>query len=327
VLYDSRASAYEKKNRLKDALRDAKKTIEIAPKQWHGYFRSARLFAALGQARTALRMCSLALERLGDGPKHEARRRELSDLRLHLEEQTKCPVLVMPVELLLMIFRLSRNPVIISHVCRRWREVALSQPTLWCSLVLTAPAKKALLKVKEWQRRSLGRIVELTIRRSLATLIFPSIHRNSHPDDRIMRTDLLAALRRLDWTVLKESYLEGVDAESFFYALNDGTGFVHQHLETLSISYASLFEVTLGWTPAIRRTADGTTCALFRITNARCNWKRLSASMCHLTSFEYKVESHFVNFPEFHLFLQANLRLEKLVLNTTLLTKQLPQTH
>ncbi|KAH9002753.1 hypothetical protein EDB86DRAFT_2897795 [Lactarius hatsudake] len=31
VLYDSRASAYEKKNRLEDALRDAKKTIDIAP--------------------------------------------------------------------------------------------------------------------------------------------------------------------------------------------------------------------------------------------------------------------------------------------------------
>jgi len=75
VLYDSRASASEKQNRLTDALRDAKKTIDIAPKQWHGYFRSARIFAALGQTDVALRMCSLALERLGDGPKHEARRR------------------------------------------------------------------------------------------------------------------------------------------------------------------------------------------------------------------------------------------------------------
>ena len=60
VLYDSRASVYEKHNRLKDALRDAKKTVDIAPAQWHGYFRSARLFASLNKSSAALRMCSLA---------------------------------------------------------------------------------------------------------------------------------------------------------------------------------------------------------------------------------------------------------------------------
>jgi F-box/TPR repeat protein Pof3 len=322
VLYDSRASAYEKQNRLKDALHDAKKTIEIAPNQWHGYFRSARLFAALGQARTALRMCSLALERLGDGPKHEARRRELSDLRLHLEEQTKCPVLAMPVELLLMIFRLSRNPVVISHVCHRWREVALSQPTLWCSLVLTASAKKALLKVKEWHRRSHGRIVELTIRQSLASLIFPSEHNNSHPDDRIMYANLLAALRQLDWTVLKESYLEGVNAESFFHALNDGTRLVHQHLETLSIKYANLFEVIISTGPRQYDELPWDNLRAFRITNAGCDWKRLSANMRHLTSFEFKIETttfaSVTDFLQFHPFLQANLCLEKLVIDTPL---------
>ncbi|KAH9065264.1 hypothetical protein EDB87DRAFT_1044671 [Lactarius vividus] len=80
VLHDSRASAYENKNFLKDALLDAKKTIDVSPKQWHGYFRSARLFAALGQIDNALGMCSLALERLGGSPKHEARRHELTDL-------------------------------------------------------------------------------------------------------------------------------------------------------------------------------------------------------------------------------------------------------
>jgi hypothetical protein len=131
-------------------------------------------------------------------------------------------------------------------------------------------------------------------------------------------TNLLAALRQLDWTVLKESYLEGVNAESFFYALNDGTGFVHQHLETLSITYASLFEVTLGDGPRQYDELPWDNLRALRIVNARCNWKRLSASMCHLTSFEYKIESHFVNFPQFHLFLLANLRLEKLVLNTNL---------
>jgi hypothetical protein len=73
-------------------MRDAKKTIDIAPKQWHGYFRSARLFAALGQTDAALRMSSLALERLGDASKHEDRRSELMVLRRHLDLRAECPV-------------------------------------------------------------------------------------------------------------------------------------------------------------------------------------------------------------------------------------------
>ncbi len=52
-----------------------------------------------------------------------------------------------------------------------------------------------------------------------------------------MYTDLLATLRHLDLTELKESHMENVDAESFFSALSDGTAFFHQHLETLSVSY------------------------------------------------------------------------------------------
>lgn len=314
VLFDSRASAYEKQNRLKDALRDAKKTIDIAPKQWHGYFRSARLFAALGQTNIALRMCLLALERLGDSTKHETRRRELTDLRQHLEEKTKCPVSAMPVELLLMIFRLSGNPVVISHVCRRWREVALAQPTLWGSLFLAAPAKKALHKVQEWYRRSRGRIVALNIRQSLATLIFPSKSDNSHPDDRAMYTDLLAALRQLDWTVLKESHLEGVNAESFFYALKCDTGFVHQHLETLSVSYMRPYEVNFGVGPNKYNELSWENLRAFRITNGGCNWELLSTSMRNLTSFEYKIEGAIGIFLQFHEFLQANLGLEKLVI-------------
>ncbi|KAI9464935.1 hypothetical protein BJY52DRAFT_743963 [Lactarius psammicola] len=276
VLYDSRAYAYEKQNRLKDALRDAKKTIDIAPVQWHGYFRSARLFAALGQTDAALRMCSLALERLGDGTKQEDRRRELTDLRRLLEAQTKCPVSGMPVELLLMIFGLSSNPVVISHVCRRWREVALSQPTLWRSLVLAAPAKKALLKVQEWHKRSRGRITELSIHESLAT-IFPSKSYTRHPDDRAMYTELLATLR---------------------------------HLDSFSISCGRPYEVILG-RPEYPQLAWENLRA-FNVINGGCNWPQLSTSMRHLTSFEYKIE-HGI-FVEFHPFLQANLGLERLVI-------------
>ncbi|KAH9002756.1 hypothetical protein EDB86DRAFT_3040828 [Lactarius hatsudake] len=209
VLYDSRASAYEKKNLPEEALRDAKKTIDIAPKQWHGYFRSARLFAALGQTNAALEMCSLALERLGGGPKHEPRLRELTNLCRHLEAPTKCPVSGMPVELLLTIFQLSRNPIVISHVRHQWREIALSQPTLWRSLVLAAPAKKALRKVQEWHKRSCGRIEELIIRNSLATTIFPSSNIIGRPEYAELPWESLRAFSVInggcDWARLSTS--------------------------------------------------------------------------------------------------------------------------
>ena len=311
MLYDSRASAYEKKNRLKDALRDAKKTIDIAPQQWHGYFRSARLFATLGQTDAALRMCSLALERLGDAAKHEARRSELVDLRQHLEAQTKCPVSSMPVELLLTIFRLSNNPVVISHVCRRWRQVALSQSTLWHSLELAAPMKKAILKAQEWGRRSHGRIVKLNIRRSLAAVIFPFDPPNMHPDDYAMYTDLLATLRHLDWTTLKESYVEDVDIEPFFSALSHGTGFVRQHLETLTTSHEYPCLAVFGRPEYAELTWESL--RTLSITNGDCNWVQLSTSMRNLTSLEYTDVGIAGNSTEFYRFLQANPSLEKLV--------------
>ena len=48
-------------------------TINITPTQWQGYFRSAHHFASLGKLVAALRVCSLALECLGEDPKHDGR--------------------------------------------------------------------------------------------------------------------------------------------------------------------------------------------------------------------------------------------------------------
>ncbi|KAH9080361.1 hypothetical protein EDB83DRAFT_973441 [Lactarius deliciosus] len=322
VLYDSRASAYEKKNRLEDALRDAKKTIDIAPKQWHGYFRSARLLAALGQTDAALQMCSLALERLGDAPKHEDRRRELTDLHENLEgpRQTtgNCPVSGMPVELLLTIFQISSNPVAISHVCHQWREIALSQPTLWHSLVLAAPAEQALLKVPEWYKRSRGRIEVLSIRKSLAFIfpIPPSYHRRHWRYDghAVYYKGLLDLLRDLDLTQLKECHTEDVDAEFFFSQL-DGTRYVHQHLETLSASCMHPSPITnFGRYHHDDAKLPWENLRTFSVINGLCDWAQLSTSMRHLTSFEYKRKTSFNDFRQFRQFLQANPGLEKLII-------------
>ncbi|KAI9443373.1 hypothetical protein H4582DRAFT_1924243 [Lactarius indigo] len=317
VLYDSRASAYEKKNRLEDALRDAKKTIDIAPKQWHGYFRSARLLAALGQTDAASQMCSLALERLGDVSKHKTRRRELTNLREHLEapRPTRSPVLGMPVELLLTIFHFSSNPVTISHVCSQWREVALSQPTLWRSLVLAAPAEEALLKVPEWYKRSRGRIEELIVRKSLAP-IFPvsDNHRLRH-DHAMYHNDLLAQFRDLNLTQLKECHMEDVNAELFFSMLSGSTKYVHQHLEFLSICMHPYRVIYFGRHEHAELPWENL--RALSIVNGKCGWAQLSTSIHHLTSFEYKIETSYVDFGRFHEFLQANLGLEKLIFETS----------
>jgi len=188
-LLDSHAAVYEKQNRLKDALRDAKTTIDIAPTKWQGYFRSARLFASVGKLSAALRMRSLALERLGNDPKHDGRRRELMALRCELEARTKSPIAVLPVELLLMVFDLVCMPIVHSLVCRRWCEVALSHPTLWHSLVLAEPPK------------------------SLGGVVFKPLdgHQMIHPDDLAMRSRILDELRCLDTAHVKTCHLEDVD--------------------------------------------------------------------------------------------------------------------
>jgi len=258
-------------------------------------------------------MCSLALERLGDDSKHEARRCELVDLRQHMEAQTKCPVSSLPIEILLMVFELSRRPVVISHVCRRWREVALSQPTLWRSLVLAGPGKKASRKVKTWYKRSRGRIVELSIHKSLAASLFPAMVDSMHPEDRVMRTDILALLRQFDLTELKQCHTEDLQTLLFLYALYDGNIYVHQHLETLSISHshpkASIFaELEFSELPWKNLRA-------LSITNEGCNWAGLSTSMCHLTSFEFRVHVPPTDLQHIHQFLQANPGLEKLVID------------
>ncbi len=259
-------------------------------------------------------MCSLALERLGDDPKHKGRRRKLVDLRLHLEAQTKCPVSNMPVELLLEIFALSRRPVVLSQVCRQWREVAFSQPTLWRSLVLKGPAKNALRKIREWHKRSGGRIVGLSIHRSLAATLYPSAVDTRLPDDHVLCAYVLDALQKLDMTELQECHIEDMNAELFLIALSGGhsVGFIHQYLNTLSISHSSRHSVVFGH--ADLAILPWKNLRALSITSQRCNWAALSTSMRHLTSFEYRIHhGSFAHFRHIHLFFKANPGLEKLV--------------
>jgi F-box/TPR repeat protein Pof3 len=317
LLYDSRAAVYEKQIRLKDALRDAKKTIDIAPAQWHGYFRSARLFASLNKSSAALRMCLLALERLGDEAKHEGRRREVTALRFQLEAQTKSPIAGMPVELLLMVFDLVCRPIALSHVCRRWREVALAHPTLWHSLVLAEPPKKALRKLQEWRTRSRGQIAELTIRKSFGGIILKPSEADQmvHPNDLAMRDEILAELRRLNLTYIKACHLEDVDVPFF---LTSWWGNIRspnpQRLETLSISQSFLRPGVLGKTECT--VPSWASLRALRIINMQCHWPAFTVFVRGLTSFEYKISGLPIVFDPIRTVMETNPTLENLVIET-----------
>ena len=318
VLYDSRASVYEKQNRLKDALRDAKKTIDIAPAQWHGYFRSARLFASLNKSSAALRMCSLAFDRFGDDAKHEGRRRELMALRSHLEAQTKSPIAGMPVELLLMVFDLACRPVALSHVCRRWHEVALSHPTLWHSLLLAEPPKKALRKAQEWHRRSRGKVAELTIRKSLGGAILKPSEGDQmvHPNDHAMREEILAELRRLDLTYVNACHLEDVDVSLFLSSLWGNIPPPNpQQLETLFVSQSS-FRRGMPLGESEHSIPSWTNLRSLRIINMECHWPAFTVFVRGLTSFEYKISGSSIDFEPIRSLLQANPTLESLIIET-----------
>ena len=280
VLYDTRASVYEALSCSNYALRDAQKTIELDPTQWHGYFRSACLLSSQGQRDSALRMCAMAFGKLSSDPVDDSRRCELTELRQQLEAvpppPPRCHISSFPVELLVAIFTLSNNPAIIAHVCHEWRAVAHTQPALWRNLVLTTASRgNAVQKIDEWNRQSSGWITKLHIRQS------PSGVADSYE----MYGDVVAALQRLDLTKLRECHSQDLATGLFLPALGLGDDGMN-NLETLSsrcefppYRIPSFGCNTLSW-QSLRSLS---------LAGVRCNWVELSMSMHCLTSFEYKM--------------------------------------
>lgn len=179
IIYDSRAAVYEKLGMVKNALRDAKKVIDLAPDRWNGYVRSARLFLASRKHEIALTMVDLAFERIkaDDHKRHAEVKRlkeEVGEAQIRAEEVKRATAYhfgKLPVEIVSDVFILvvSENParvITLSRICKHWRGVALNTTSLWGTLILTHrnPTKKA----KQWIERSKGRIRDLTIRSSAA---------------------------------------------------------------------------------------------------------------------------------------------------------------
>ena len=266
-------------------------------------------------------MSEVALQFLGDDARHEKRRRELAALRVLLA-RTRCPIEKLPVELLLMVFDLVCKPVMLAQVCRLWRQVALSHPTLWHSLVLVGPPKKALRKLQEWRIRSQGLVEELTIRTSLGYNLFKPLDSPEmlHPDDLAMRDKILAELCHLDLAYVKTCHLENVDIASFLNAL---WGNMASGPETLSVSqiyprHGSLLRTNESDIPS------WTNVRVLAIKNMQCHWPAFTVFVHGLTSFEYKILYPTIHFEDIRALLQANRTLEKLVIETKMLAS-IPQ--
>ncbi|KAF4617322.1 hypothetical protein D9613_006132 [Agrocybe pediades] len=180
LIYDTRAAVYSKLGQTKEAIKDAKKTIEVAPDRWQGYARAARLFLQIKKTDASLTMVSMALERLKEA--EAERRASLLTLKEEIEKsQEKREMLrrrftdhtvKLPIELFAEIARMlsqeDHTTVIpLSQVSKTWRDVILGLPYLWDVLLLTR--RRPRQKTKLWLERSKGKIRELSIRESTLT--------------------------------------------------------------------------------------------------------------------------------------------------------------
>ncbi|KAG8887676.1 hypothetical protein FRB98_009185 [Tulasnella sp. 332] len=184
-VYDLRATVFDTLKRPKDALKDAKKVIQLAPNSYKGYMRAAQSFDAVGNYEAALLMTEQALLRVDESnPQHsEPRKTLLCQLETYQDHrrQTTCHVGVLPVEILALVFqhgsmrhdddlmedispRSSMDNAFVkstSHVCQHWREVVLGTPALWQSLVLGRGRLES--KARAWSTRANGSIREMVI--------------------------------------------------------------------------------------------------------------------------------------------------------------------
>jgi len=171
-ILDTRAAVHAKLGQYKEALKDAKKTIDLASERWQGYARAARVFLKLNKAEPAQAMIRMALERSKE-PERRASllslQEEIQSLKNALDMRRKLftdHISQLPIEVFGEIARrlveedhTSLIPLL--HVCRRWRTVIENSPRLWAKLVLTSRRPKP--KAKLWIERTNGNVKELVV--------------------------------------------------------------------------------------------------------------------------------------------------------------------
>ncbi|TDL23292.1 hypothetical protein BD410DRAFT_787629 [Rickenella mellea] len=174
AIFDSRAAVLEKLGRNGEALKDAKRVIDLTPTSWQGYARSSRIFLKIGKLDASLKMVDLALERVKESDQKrrdefQLLKRQILDAQQALRKRKSQRAYHfgnLPIEIASTIFHLvvGDDPcraVILSHVCRNWRTTTLKTPALWQTLVLSQKNKRKAEAVLE---RSNGSVRHLDIR-------------------------------------------------------------------------------------------------------------------------------------------------------------------
>lgn len=236
ILYDSRAAVYAALNKPKDALRDAKTTIGLAPQRWHGYARAARLFMKAHKFDSSLKMVDRALACLRS--EDHTRREELSKLRQKIVETQqrslenskamKNYISQMPIEIFSEILQIVLTDdyariITLLHVCAFWRQVIWESPSFWHTLVLSGA--KAEKKASLWLDRARRRIRELRVLDSyVPNSSIGSIGKPSFLDD-------------IDWSYLRVCKIQSPDLLTH---LNPSTMF--SHLDELEINVGGSYD-------------------------------------------------------------------------------------
>ncbi|KAF8317978.1 hypothetical protein DL93DRAFT_2076529 [Clavulina sp. PMI_390] len=143
-----------------------KKTVfSITPPQARGEAVGA-LTSALADVNSALSDLHLLEEQLA----HLRTRLTLHKARI---SEALVPISSLPNELFIRIFELvsnsaeSQTPVALSHVCQRWREIALNLSCLWSKLILNGPQDAKCLQL--FAQRSCHRRLHLAFPRVAST--------------------------------------------------------------------------------------------------------------------------------------------------------------
>ncbi|PBP18355.1 F-box domain protein [Diplocarpon rosae] len=225
---DARAAAYEKLQQLLPALRDAKRMLELKPKQSKGYLRAGKILQLQGKQELALQIYERGLAKVPSGSDKD--RQHLASFHEKLRQMLKPGksrdfLERLPPELALMVWNFLpiRDRVIGLSVSKRWRGVLEGSKDLWTTFDTTYAKRGISMKsLKIYVRRS-----KYTLSRAFITL-------KASMDEQKMKwlTKTCKELRDLHFGG------NGPIGESLVSALPGAT-----NIETITISHST--EITL----------------------------------------------------------------------------------
>ncbi|KAF8170953.1 hypothetical protein BJ912DRAFT_131807 [Pholiota molesta] len=307
LMLDTRAAVYAKLGETKKALKDAKKTIEVAPDQWQGYSRAAQLFLTVNKPEASLTMVKLGLSKLKE--EHIERRASLLSLeakaleaqedaerrrRKRIDHMGNLPVELFG-EIARMVVEDKHTSVIgLSQVSKHWRQVIHHCHYLWEVLRLDRHRPKH--KAKAWIQRSKGKLRELSVDADVLS-------------DPAWPYDILSGVRWEDLRVLK---YERWEMEKYLRRIGKSDALCH--LDTLDITgrtYARTISIPSTELPSLRHLA------LRHLTITRNMFQDLTFKNLSSLTLENASDATVAEFNEF---IEAHPLLQCLVLHNFDLT-------